>query len=377
VLSVGSRSRPLPVTLRPLRGEILYSWLARMAGIYDLAPADLLPGAMSWNHLDLLVNGNGAELLARIGVLTRMQKSALLRMTLGGTRRKWPEKWCVAGPQTSWSTERLVPHLQVCSECLNSDTNGTGTQFLRKRWQSAALTICAVHLTPLQQACIACRHPDWPVCRRTGPRRYRFLCERCESPQDWNARATDADDRCAIGLLASFEQQVLRALANRPVSWRWVGYAEPAEFIRLIDDLLWALTLRCRHSRPIYRLETLPFPLGQRHLPFLFEDHWCAAPPHVRRCLFASVLAIFGNAQARSLLHGRGSYAIRWSELVDRLDTEATIELERRSWLWPPAAHNALGRAIVSVRRQRSVPLARRLFSTDLGKTRRKGKHFY
>jgi TniQ len=120
VLPVGSRSRPLPVTLRPLRGEILYSWLARMAGIYDLAPADLLPGAMSWDHLDLLVNGNGAELLARIGVLTRMQKPALLRMTLGGTRRKWPEKWCVAGPQTSWSTERFVPHLQVCSECLNS-----------------------------------------------------------------------------------------------------------------------------------------------------------------------------------------------------------------------------------------------------------------
>jgi hypothetical protein len=64
-----------------------------MAGIYDLAPADLLPGAMSWDHLDLLVNGHGAELLARLGVLTRMQQSTLLRMTLGGARRKWPEKW--------------------------------------------------------------------------------------------------------------------------------------------------------------------------------------------------------------------------------------------------------------------------------------------
>jgi transposase len=71
------------------------------------------------------------------------------------------------------------------------------------------------------------------------------------------------------------------------------------------------------------------------------------------------------------------AYAIRWSELIDRLNTEATIELERRSWFWPPAAHNALQRAIVSVGGQRSVFSASRLFSTDLGKTRRKGKHFY
>lgn len=30
----------------------------------------------------------------------------------------------------------------------------------------------------------------------------------------------------------------------------------------------------------------------------LYEDHWCAASPHTRRCLFASVLAIIANAQA-------------------------------------------------------------------------------
>lgn len=350
--------------------------MARTAGIYDLSPADLLPDVLGSDDLvDLLVNGHRSDLLSCLAALTRIPRATLLRMTLGGARLKWPEKWCIAGPQ-SGGCERLVPHLQVCPECLNSDTNAMGTQFMRKRWQSAALTICALHLIPLQQACISCRQPNWPICRRTGPHRYRFVCQRCESPQDWNARITDDNDSYAIGLVASFERQILRALANRSVSWRWVGYAEPAEFIRLIDDVLWALTLSCRQSRPLYRLETLPFPLGERHLAFS-NDQWCSAPPHVRRCLFASVLAIISNAHARALLHGRGTYAHRWPELIDRLDTKASIELERRSWFWPPAAHNALGRALVLVKGKRSVCSPTRLFSTGLGKTRRKGKTFY
>lgn len=32
-----------PFAFRPQRGELLYSWLARTAGVYQLSPLDLLP----------------------------------------------------------------------------------------------------------------------------------------------------------------------------------------------------------------------------------------------------------------------------------------------------------------------------------------------
>jgi TniQ protein len=109
------------VVFRPRRGEILYSWLARTAGIYDLEPGELMPAEKD-GLLDVLVNGNGASALKHLGALTRMPKATLLRMTLRGIRPQWPEHWCVAGPSpSSTSGDQLVPYLQVCPECLTSD----------------------------------------------------------------------------------------------------------------------------------------------------------------------------------------------------------------------------------------------------------------
>jgi hypothetical protein len=93
----------------------------------------------------------------------------------------------------------------------------------------------------------------------------------------------------------------------------------------------------------------------ERYLPVFSWDRWHTAPPHIRRCLFAAVLAIIGSAQARVVLDGSGTYASRWSELVDCLDTKTLTEIERRSWLWPPAIRNALRRRNAFVTRQNAA----------------------
>jgi hypothetical protein len=62
---------PWPVVFRPLRGEILYSWLARTAGLYDQAPEELLP-AEKGGFLHVLVNGHSASALKHLGVLMSM-----------------------------------------------------------------------------------------------------------------------------------------------------------------------------------------------------------------------------------------------------------------------------------------------------------------
>jgi hypothetical protein len=356
-----------PVVVRPLQGELLYSWLARVAGVYDLEPIDLLRECSDSTCLDVLVNGSDLPSLRRLSARTRVRNAKLWKMTLQGNRAAWPERWRI-GACHAFSSH-VEPVLQVCPECLKADIACEGgAQFLRIRWQSAALTICSKHRTPLQQACVVCRYPSWPVSRRGLARQFRFLCTRCGSPQDQNSWGTEPPDDCSVNLLIRFERQIVRALANKPVSWNWVGHAEPTEFVHLIEDLLWILPISCRKSRPIYKLQTLAFPLGEQCFPAPADGRWYAGPPHVRRCLLAAALAIIGSGQTRALLQGPGTHPLRWCELVDRLDTETRVQLERRSWLWPVAAHNALRRALLQVRDKpsmRSSRRKRRRFSTD------------
>jgi hypothetical protein len=369
---------PWPVAPRPLRGEILYSWLARTAGIYDLTPDELLT-VDNAASLDILVNGTGSpSAIKHLSALARMPVARLLRMTLQGIRPKWPDHWRIAAASPSNGVDdHLLPSLQVCPECLNADAKGMlGTQFLRTRWQSAALTICFKHRNPLQQTCMTCRWQSWPISTRSFGRRSWFVCQQCGSPLGQRGLTDEPRDDRSFGLLACFEQQILRALANRPVGWSWVGYAEPSEFIRLIDDLIWILTLSCRQSRPIYRLQTIAFPLGLRHLPTHSTNRWYTFPPPVRRCLFAAVLGIVGSVQTRSMLNG-GTLVNGWCELIDCLDAMAFAELERRSWLWPPAAHNSLRRAVPSSRGTSPPQRFSTPFSTELRKTRRRVGHFY
>ena len=131
---------------------------------------------------------------------------------------------------------------------------------------------------------------------------------------------------------------------------------------------IWAITRPSYGSRPIYRLQTSSFPFCERSLASPVTYQWRFASPKIRRCLLAAVLSIFANSETAAVLQSRNASPVRWSELLVCLKAEFRSELVRRSWLWPPAAHNAL-------RRRSCLPRDRRLFhsiarplSTDIGK---------
>jgi hypothetical protein len=113
----------------------------------------------------------------------------------------------------------------------------------------------------------------------------------------------------------------------------------------LVTDLLWAMTRPGPHAKPINRLQTAAFPLPYRGLTGPAAHHWRFASPQVRRCLLAAVLSLFGSSRIHSALHGRGKHEMPWQELLLCLSTKDIADLQRRSWYWPPAAHNALRRA--------------------------------
>ena len=319
--------------------------MARTASVYGLFPEELLPESSSINEISVLVHEASREVLKGLSASTGCSVKTLSKRTVADGPA-WPLSWRIAHDIP------LLPPLQICPQCIADDLNSNSVQFLRLRWQCAAVTICHKHLAPLQPACIHCRQPGWPVCMRGSPHRFRFFCRRCGNLQERENMFFERDIAAALQVLSRFESQLLRALASRPIEWCWVGYTTPKEFLLLVEDLLWAMTRQSYRSRPIYKLQTPHFPLKSSYLPPSIHD-WRFALPHVRRCLLASVLSIFGNSKARAVLQGRGTYALRWYELLGCLAAEYVAELERRSRYWPPAAHNAFRRAAQIPREKR------------------------
>jgi hypothetical protein len=236
--------RRWPVAFRPQCGELLYSWLARTAGVYGLCPEELLPQHRRFDAISLLVHETSPEILKSLAAAASISTKALARHTLAGAYPNWPSSWCVADDTTL--AMEPVPSLQICPRCIADANAECGVQSLRLIWQCSALTICRKHLTPLQKACIHCHWIGWPICSRIAFHRFRFFCRHCGNPLEGGAYSFYDTAGAAVRLLVRFENQLLRALAKQAVEWCWIGYATPQEFLLLIEDLLWARAHRQR-----------------------------------------------------------------------------------------------------------------------------------
>ncbi len=295
------------------------------------------PGGVNICYPSALVQSCDQSVLGALAQTTGVSVKALAKRTLAGSSLRWPQDWWAGGNP---------PSPQLCPTCLTTDLqSGDHVQFLRLQWQCAAMTICPKHLLPLFEACPHCHRINWPICEATGLWRFRFLCGECGSPQEQDAAPDLPASEAALRLLLAFETQLLRALQGRSIQWSWIGYATPTEFLLLVTDLLWAITRPTDRSTLIIRhLQTRSFPLGHRSFQFRQPTHWGFTSANDRRCLLAAALAAFGSSRVRSLLHASPEHS-GGDRLLSCLSTNNIADLQRRSWRWPPAAHNSLRHA--------------------------------
>ena len=123
--------RRWPVSFRPQRGEILYSWLARTAGVDGLYPEELLPEKRRFHAISLLVYEASSDILRSLATSTGISRKALAKRTLAVAHPAWLSSWWIADASQGATRATLpLPALPICPLCLADDAHtDNGIQF--------------------------------------------------------------------------------------------------------------------------------------------------------------------------------------------------------------------------------------------------------
>lgn len=238
----------LPLAPPPLPGELLASWIGRLACLYD-APSDLL-----WYELagspavevapigDHQPGGSGlGEQLARIAIATRSEVGAVTATAMSVMLPAAP---------ASWLRSEVVSTYQVpwCPACLRDDAAHHRPPYLRRLWAAGCVVVCPRHQAALVDTCSGCQRRTRPVFRweRRGP---VLVCAACEALLHDYATGSSCDagngptgslagdcHSAAISGAGWLQAKLLRALRGHPAAV--CRDATPARTLPIVEALV-------------------------------------------------------------------------------------------------------------------------------------------
>lgn len=238
----------LPLAPPPLPGELLASWIGRLACLYD-APPDLLWYELAGAPAVELApfghhqpGGNGLrEQFARIAIATRLEVGAVAAtaasVMLPAAPARWLRSEVVSTYQVPW-----------CPPCLRDDVAHHRPPYLRRLWAAGCVVICPRHRAALVDTCPGCQRRTRPVFRWEG-RGPVLVCATCEALLHDYATRSSSD--AGNGATASFagacpsaailgagwlQTKLLRALRGHPVAV--YRNATPARFLPIVEALV-------------------------------------------------------------------------------------------------------------------------------------------
>lgn len=366
-MTLGSVLAPtvLPLAPRPMKDELLSSWLSRVACRYDLdggtlrgllaTPGDDAEVMPTMNGLDYRPAHEEITALASAARLPVERLSILALKTANPT---WPRHWYAwdwgVWDQTN-GTERYADALAPgwCDLCLSEDRATSRHAYLRRHWAYAAVGFCHRHRLPLRHLC--------PFCQMARTLRFvpsdggaRLCCGDCGRPLDEYAAAGSKDaaastcaDNNSIGrawsVVMAFETDLCRALSRRTPTARWMGRSRPAAFIAATEDLIVALTAgqgAYPREYAINAFDSDAFPSPGKFRSRFDLIYWaCCVPPAWRRSLLAAVVSLLLDEETSALVSETWIGSYRWFASLDWL--YRWFGEDERAWLvarsaeWP------------------------------------------
>jgi hypothetical protein len=341
--------RLLPVVLRPEPGEVLSSWVCRIAAIYGVEVAEILGPGIRYEHLAVSPEESA---LNAICIATRIPARFARLHTFRGYYWRWPDHWATRRILRSRcfgkSYHEETPLMQVCVRCLQEDRQH-GVQFLRLRWLSAAATFCQRHREPLVECCTLCARVCMPACRRIAGLFY-FVCDACDGVQEeYRGKKLRRCDESGVEWLLRFERTLSQALDGGQVDPLWAGPSTPKQFVRLVEDLVWALTRPAKinsQQSPIAWFAVNRFPHGRYRLGPTADHCLSITTVQWRRTLLAAVSCLLAGPELRRVMDNDPWTQIRGTSLADLTECLAepfSEELRIRSLHWPPNPRAMLG----------------------------------
>jgi len=137
----------------PLPGELLASWVGRLACLYDAPPDALwreltgLPPVWTWGERD--ARGPTADELARVAATVRLDAHALAATSVDTMLPAAPAAWLRARGPVPW-------HVPWCAAYLRDDRSRGQVPHLRRLWAAACVAVSPRHRAPLTDICPAC-----------------------------------------------------------------------------------------------------------------------------------------------------------------------------------------------------------------------------
>ena len=202
-----------PIHLRPQLGELLSSWMVRLAHAHGMRAESMCTalfgrGAPLWNRdIDRAVSPAQLERLSRVSANDSADLFDCTLLSLAGVVC---EEVTVHGnspaivPQGVYHRTRRRRSLMFCPECLKTDEH----PHYRKAWRLSHVSVCGVHALQLLDGCPRCGAPliphrvdiKWRL-RTTVGSSLHACCFNCCFDLRWAQAPSAADDELAASAL--------------------------------------------------------------------------------------------------------------------------------------------------------------------------------
>ena len=233
----------LPVCIQPLAGELLSSWLRRVADANATTLEELL-AAVSCADSNFSTENRGfdyqlpEQIRHRLSAFCRIPAAKIAELEIRNAFLGHPLEWFYARQTTPYR-----PHLNppFCMLCLTEQLRSGRPLHVQAAWAVPVFTHCPSHLLPLRACCSSCWNND-PVEWLATRRHQSILCKYCAKPL--TTRLDKTPPSKGFLTVVSLEAAILAASRGSSPDTFWAGRTSAECFMQMIGDLIQLLTHR-------------------------------------------------------------------------------------------------------------------------------------
>ena len=234
--------RQLPMAPPPLKGELVSSWLSRVAAANCISLEELLD-ALSlvnrWSRFPsecLDVNLNLVMQLA-LSDFCRVPPESVSQLTLVRQFPGVPKELFLSSPNFCGLSGCPTPPkagYTFCPDCLKEAVRMGNPAFIPAMWSLAPLTHCRVHSRRLLSRCPVCLVKEplfFPSPPKTG-----FFCRSCGF--DFSVNFVRERPAPRIGAVMALEDAYINAVHGRAPDPKWLSEISSTDFKKLMESLV-------------------------------------------------------------------------------------------------------------------------------------------